>query len=49
MTPSLKNRVLGWMDTIYYIVKNLGDLGRAEAEMERDREIQIRKAEGLKG
>jgi len=45
MTPSLKNRILAWVDVIYYIVKNGFDLGRAEAEMERDREIQIRKAE----
>jgi len=47
MTPSLKNRFLAWLDVIYYIVKNLGDLGRAEEEIRQRQEEQIRKAKEL--
>ena len=47
MTPPLKNRFLAWLDAIYYICKNGFDLGRAEAEMEKDQEEEIRKAKEL--
>jgi len=47
MKASLKNRVLAWVDVLYYLIRYGFDLGRAEAEMEKDQQEEIRKAKEL--
>ena len=47
MPPSLKNRFLAWLDTIYCIVKNGFDLGRAEEEIRQRQYEEIRKAKEM--